>query len=95
MATYKELKSGVYYLLQADAVPVIRLVSVVMKTKESVLLRSYVPAADDFFKLGSEPIVKLVEELDEKGAADFERVYLADETEIEAEEEILEEDGEE
>ncbi len=94
MATYKELKTGVYYLLQTDAASAIRLVSAIMKTKETVLLRTYMPAADDFFKPGSETIFKLVEELDEKAAADFERIYLADEIETE-EEELMEEDGEE
>lgn len=91
MASFGELKPNTYYLLQVDEESDIELVSVVLETKETVLLRSYLPQTEDFFKLQEDTIYKLVEEVDEDTAAQFESLYqqTAEEqyTEYEEEEE--------
>lgn len=75
MASYGELKPDTYYLIQVDAESDIELVSVLLQTKETVLLRSYLPPAEDFFKYLDEPIYKLIEELDADTAQAFESLY--------------------
>jgi hypothetical protein len=75
MATFGELKPNTYYLIQVDEESDIELVSVILETKETVLLRSYLPETEDFFKLQDELIYKLVEEVDEDTAAQFESLY--------------------
>jgi hypothetical protein len=75
MASFGELKPNTYYLLQVDEESDIELVSVILETKETVLLRSYLPETEDFFKLQDELIYKLVEEVDEDTAAQFESLY--------------------
>ena len=75
MASFGELKPNTYYLLQVEEESDIELVSVILETKETVLLRSYLPQTEDFFKLQEETIYKLVEEVDEDTAAQFESLY--------------------
>ena len=75
MASFGELKPNTYYLIQVDEESDIELVSVIMETKETVLLRSYLPETEDFFKYQDETIYKLVEEVDEDTAAQFESLY--------------------
>ena len=75
MASFGELKLNTYYLIQVDAESDIELVSVILQTKETVLLRSYLPQAEDFFKYQDEPIFKLVEEVDEETAQQLESLY--------------------
>jgi len=75
MASFGELKLNTYYLIQVDADSDIELVSVILHTKETVLLRSYLPQAEDFFKYHEEPIFKLVEEVDEETAQQLESLY--------------------
>lgn len=75
MASFGELKPNTYYLIQVDEESDIELVSVILETKETVLLRSYLPQTEDFFKYQDEPIFKLVEEVDEETAAQFESLY--------------------
>ena len=75
MASFGELKLNTYYLIQVDADSDIELVSVILHTKEAVLLRSYLPQAEDFFKYQDEPIFKLVEEIDEETALQLESLY--------------------
>ena len=75
MASFGELKLDTYYLIQVDADSDIELVSVILHTKETVLLRSYLPQAEDFFKYHDEPIFKLVEEVDEETAQQLESLY--------------------
>jgi hypothetical protein len=91
MASFSELKPNTYYLLQVDEESDIELVSVILETKETVLLRSYLPQTEDFFKLQEDTIYRLVEEVDEDTAAQFESLYqpAAEEqvTEYEEEEE--------
>ena len=88
MASFGELKLNTYYLIQVDADSDIELVSVILQTKEAVLLRSYLPQAEDFFKYQDEPIFKLVEEVDEETALQLESLYQQTQ-------EVYEEDEEE
>ncbi|HTI94540.1 MAG TPA: hypothetical protein VL727_28300 [Puia sp.] len=88
MASFGELKLNTYYLIQVDADSDIELVSVILHTKETVLLRSYLPQAEDFFKYQDEPIFKLVEEIDEETALQLESLYQQTQ-------EVYEEDEEE
>ena len=83
MASFGELKPNTYYLIQVDADSDIELVSVILLTKETVLLRSYLPAAEDFFKYQDEPIFKLVEEVDEETAEQWESLYQTQTVETE------------
>ena len=92
MASFGELELSTYYLIQVDADSDIELVSVILQTKETVLLRSYLPQAEDFFKYRDEPIFKLVEEVDEETAAQLEGLYQQQTVETE---EFLEESEEE
>lgn len=75
MASFGELKPDTYYLIQVDAESDIELVSVLLQTKETVLLRSYLPQSEDFFKYQDEPLYKLIEELDAVAAQAFESLY--------------------
>ena len=75
MASFGELKPNTYYLIQVDADSDIELISVILHTRETVLLRSFLPQAEDFFKYQDEPIFKLVEEVDEETAQQLESLY--------------------
>jgi hypothetical protein len=75
MASFGELKPNTYYLIQVDAESDIELISVILHTRETVLLRSFLPQAEDFFKYQDEPIFKLVEEVDEETAQQLESLY--------------------
>jgi hypothetical protein len=75
MASFGELKPDTYYLIQVDAESDIELVSVIFLTQETVLLRSYLPQSEDFFKFQDEPIFRLIEEIDEETAQKFESLY--------------------
>jgi hypothetical protein len=90
MASFGELKPDTYYLIQVDAESDIELVSVIFQTQETVLLRSYLPQSEDFFKFQDEPIFRLIEEIDEETAQKFESLYQQAE-----QEEYYEEGGEE
>jgi len=91
MASFGELKPDTYYLIQIDAESDIELVSVIFQTRETVLLRSYLPQSEDFFKYQDEPVFKLIEELDEETAQKFESLYQ----QVEETEEYYEEETEE
>jgi hypothetical protein len=75
MASFADLKPDTYYLLQVDAESDIELVSVLLQTKKTILLRSYLPQAEDFFKYMDEPVYKLIEELDAETAQVIETLY--------------------
>jgi hypothetical protein len=75
MPSFGELKLNTYYLIQVDADSDIELVSAILQTKEAVLLRSYLPQSEDFFKYLDEPIFKLIEELEPGTAEQFESLY--------------------
>jgi hypothetical protein len=77
MASFGDLKPNTYYLIQVDADSDIELISVILQTKETVLLRSFLPQTEDFFKYLDEPIFKLVEEVDEQTAQQLETLYPA------------------
>jgi hypothetical protein len=81
MASFGELKLNTYYLIQVDAESDIELISVILQTKETVLLRSYLPQAEDFFKYHDEPVFKLIEEVDEETAQQIESLYQQTTTE--------------
>ena len=87
MASFGELKLNTYYLIQVDTDSDIELVSVILHTNETVLLRSYLPQAEDFFKYQDEPFFKLVEEVDEATAQQLESLYQQQTVEEEYEEE--------
>ncbi|HVS96033.1 MAG TPA: hypothetical protein VHE54_06085 [Puia sp.] len=75
MASYGELKPSTYYLIQVDEESDIELVSVILHTRETVLLRSFLPTAEDFFKYQDDKIFRLVEEVDEETARQLESLY--------------------
>lgn len=94
MPTFGDLKPDTYYLIQVDDESDIELVTVLLFTKETVLLRSYLPQAEDFFQYKDEIIFKLVEEFDQETAENFQRLYQ-EETEEQQEYFEFEEDEEE
>lgn len=83
MPTFGELKPETYYLIQVDAESDIELVSVILQTKETVLLRSFLPQTEDFFKYQDEPVFKFIEQLDEETAEQFVNLYQETEEEYE------------
>ncbi|HEY8968455.1 MAG TPA: hypothetical protein VIM64_05170 [Puia sp.] len=96
MSTFGDLKPDTYYLIQIDDESDIELVSVLMSTRETVLLRSYLPQAEDFFQYKDEMIYKLVEEFDQDTAERFQALYQEEAPEEQQEYfEFEEEDGEE
>ena len=96
MSTFGDLKPDTYYLIQIDDESDIELVSVLMSTRETVLLRSYLPQAEDFFQYKDEMIYKLVEEFDQDTAERFQALYQEEAPEEQEEYfEFEEEDGEE
>ncbi len=81
MASFGELKPDTYYLIQVDTESDIELVSVIFQTQETVLLRSYLPQTEDFFKYQDEAIFRLIEEFDEETSQRFESIYQQTEQE--------------
>ena len=80
-STFSALKPDTYYLIQIDDESDIELVSVLLHTKETVLLRSYLPQAQDFFQPKNDSIFKVIEELDAETAEQFQRLYQEEVTE--------------
>ncbi|HVU54430.1 MAG TPA: hypothetical protein VHD83_05215 [Puia sp.] len=95
MPTFGDLKPNTYYLLQVDDESDIELVSVLMETKETLLLRSYLPQAEDFFQYKDEMVYKLVEEFDQDTAERFQALYQEEAVEEQQEYFEFEEDEEE
>ena len=95
MPTFGDLKPNTYYLIQVDDESDIELVSVLMDTKETVLLRSYLPQAEDFFQYKDEMVYKLVEEFDQETAERFQALYQEEASEEQQEYFEYEEDEEE
>jgi len=95
MATFGDLKPNTYYLIQVDDESDIELISVLLTTKEAVLLRSYLPQAEDFFQYKDEAVFKLVEEFDQETAEKFQALYEEPATEEQQEYFEFEEDEEE
>jgi|GEM_PF-509730 hypothetical protein len=96
MSTFGDLKPDTYYLIQIDDESDIELVSVLMSTSKTVLLRSYLPQTEDFFQYKNEMIYKLVEEFDQDTAERFQSLYQEEAPDEQQEYfEFEEEDGEE
>jgi hypothetical protein len=95
MTTFGDLKPDTYYLLQVDDESDIELVSVLMFTRETVLLRSYLPEAEDFFQHKDEMVYRLVEEFDQETAERFQALYQEEVQEEQQEYFEFEEDEEE
>ena len=95
MSIFGDLKPDTYYLIQVDDESDIELVSVLLSTKETVLLRSYLPQLEDFFQYKDEIVYKLVEELDQETAEKFQQLYAEEATEEQQEYFEFEEDEEE
>lgn len=91
MSSFGELKPNTYYLIRVDEESDIELVSVLLITKETVLLRTYLPQMEDFFQPRDEQIYSMIEELDPETAEKYEALYA----EGEKEEEYFEYDEEE
>jgi hypothetical protein len=66
-----------------------------MSTKETVLLRSYLPQAEDFFQYKEEVVYRLVEEFDQETAERYQALYQEEASEEEQEYFEFEEDEEE
>ena len=81
MPSFGELAPGSYYLIQVDAESDIELVTVLLQTKETVLLRSFLPEQEDFFRFNDEPVFRLIEEFDEETVEKFEGLYKVAEEE--------------
>ena len=95
MSTFGDLKPNTYYLIQVDDESDIELVSVLMFTNETVLLRSYLPQTEDFFQHREETVYKLVEEFDQETAEQFQALYQEESQEQQQEFFEFEEDEEE
>jgi len=81
MHSFEDLKADTYYLVRLEADGPVQLVSVLMETKETVLLRSYLPANEDFFVAKELQIFQFIEELDDDKAQEFENIYAEEEEE--------------
>lgn len=92
MPSFGELKPNAYYLIQVDADSDIELVSVILQTKETVLLRSFLPQSEDFFQYNDAPIYKFIEEFDQDTAAKFEQLYAEQQEEYYDSEEVDEDE---
>ncbi len=83
---YSDLQPEVFYLVKSDNEELIELVSVLMQTSTSVLLRSYLPEPEDFFVLKTDSI-QIIEELNETFEDEFFAIY-----DDEEDEEVFEEE---
>jgi hypothetical protein len=90
MPRYEELLPETYYLIAEERGADPRMVSVLLYSEKSVLLRSYVGGAEDYFKLKAEEFSEIIEELDGDFVAGFESLYREEEIQ---EEYISEEEG--
>lgn len=93
MATYSELQPGNFYLVKGDADTDIEMISVLALTDKCILLRSFGQVEEDFWKLRTDTIFDVIEELDYDSAAAILSLY--EEEEEEEVEEGVEEDWEE
>jgi hypothetical protein len=75
MATYADLQPGNFYLVKGDADTDIELVSVLAMTDKCLLLRSFGQEEEDFWKLRTDKIHEVVEELDYDSAAAILALY--------------------
>jgi hypothetical protein len=75
MPSFRDVKSDTYTLILAEPGSAIELVSVIFQTRHVVLLRSYLPAPQDYFRLKDETIFRVIEELNPQEAQEFEALF--------------------
>ena len=90
MATFADLQPGNFYLLRDAEDSDIELISVLALTDKCILLRSFGQVEEDFWKLRTDSIHQVIEELDYDSAAAILSLY-----DDEAEEEDWEEEEDE
>jgi hypothetical protein len=79
MPSFRDLKSDTYTLILSEPGSPIELVSVILQTQHAVLLRSYLPAPQDYFRLKDETIHRLIEELNAPTARAVEALFQEEE----------------
>lgn len=75
MATYADLILDSYYLIKDSPEDEIELVCPVFETEKCVLLRSFTPEPEDFWKKKTDVIAEIIEEVDEDKISEFENIY--------------------
>ena len=90
MATFADLQPGNFYLLRDAEDSDIELISVLALTDKCILLRSFGQVEEDFWKLRTDSIHQVIEELDYDSASAILSLY-----DDEAEEEDWEEEEDE
>jgi hypothetical protein len=75
MPIFEDLQVGSYYLIREKPGEQINLVSVLMSTETAILIRIYFSEAGDSFRIKSDPLNEVVEELDGEAIAAFEGIY--------------------
>lgn len=94
MATYSDLQPGNFYLVKGDADTDIEMISVLALTEKCILLRSFGQVEEDFWKLRTDSIHEVIEEMDFDSAAAILALYEEgeDEEDLEDKEDWEEED---
>ncbi|MBC6489379.1 hypothetical protein ACFSQD_03525 [Flavihumibacter stibioxidans] len=87
MANYADLQPGNFYLLRDTEESDIELISVLALTDKCILLRSFGQVEEDFWKMRTDPIYQVIEELDYDSAAAILSLYDEEGDEEEWEEE--------
>lgn len=75
MATYADLQPGNFYLLRDSEETDIEFVSVLALTDKCILLRSFGQVEEDFWKMRTDMIHQVIEELDYDSAAAILSLY--------------------
>lgn len=83
MVTYADLQPGNFYLLKGEATSDIEMISVLAMTEKCILLRSFGQVEDDFWKLRTDTIHAVIEEMDYDSAAAILSLYEEEEEEEE------------
>ena len=83
MVTYADLQPGNFYLLKGEATSDIEMISVLAMTEKYILLRSFGQVEDDFWKLRTDTIHSVIEEMDYDSAAAILSLYEEEEEEEE------------
>lgn len=87
MANYADLQPGNFYLLRDTEDSDIELISVLALTDKCILLRSFGHVEEDFWKMRTDHIYQVIEELDYDSAAAILSLYDDEGDEEEWEEE--------
>ncbi|MBV4355571.1 hypothetical protein [Pinibacter aurantiacus] len=91
MATYADLTLDTYYLIKDSQEDEIELVCAIFETEKCVLLRSFTPEPEDFWKKKSDVIAEVIEEVDDEKISEFENIY-DDDLEAEFDDDIYSEE---